>query len=214
MILEYLWPSHVIRFLCASKRTLLYANEFCRRNPHYFYGCSDAVGSVADTRKLVIALAMEFSRFNYRELHSRYEIVSRVAEIARLVPLVDKDWTPERTLNPSAPLQFVGHQFGLHETILHIPDYIETVDIYSIFLNGHYYVCGIGFQSKTAYSFCGKQTRLLRRSSVLNDDLDNIGYAVDALGVRCLRWGTCQGLTEGPDSARCWEGFSRRQGRR
>lgn len=211
MILGYLSPSDVIQFFCVGERALLYADEFCRRNPYHFYRCSDADGYIVDKRKLVISLAIEFSNSNYRQLDMRWEIVSKVANRAGLLLLVDKDCTAEKTLDPKAPLNFLSHRFGFHEVILQIPDDVETVEIFSVQLDSGNYVCGIGFQSKKTYSFCGKKTQLLRRVGFPVAAIDTIRFAVDELGIRSLTWGSSQGLLEDPG---CWEGFSLKQSRR
>lgn len=208
MILEYLPPSHVIRFLGVSKQALLYSNEFCARNPHYFYYCSD---DSIDKRYLIIALAMRFSGSNYRELDLRWEVVSRIAKIARLASLIHENYIDTQTLNPRAPLQPFDHRFGLNEAVLQIPDYIDAVDVYSTFIKDHYYVCGIGFQSKKAYSFHGRRTGILQRSDFPDTAIDSIGFEVDALGIRRIKWGYSQGSFGGLANTGCWEGLSIKQ---
>ena len=202
MILEYLPPSHVIQFLRVSKGALIYTNKFCAQNPHYFYQCSDAFNNV------IIALIRRFSSSDYRELDMRWKIVSRIANIAALTPLIPKDSIDTMTLNPRAPLQPISHRFGLHEVIVRIPDHIKAIDVCSIVVEGHYYVCGIGFQSKATYSFYGNRTGLLQRSSFPNTVVDTFGFAVDALGMRCIKWGDFRLSSEGLDSIGCWEGLS------
>ncbi|KAL4935986.1 hypothetical protein BDV06DRAFT_116155 [Aspergillus oleicola] len=210
MILECLPPSHVIKFLLASKKVILYADEFCKRHPYYFYHCSDTVSNFSDKRKLIIALAMKFSISNYHVLDMRWQIVSKIAHIATLIPFIKQGGTPEKTLDPRAPLQFLNHHFGLHEAILQVPDDVKVVDVSSIILNSRYYVCGIGFRGETTYSFFGNKTRLVHTSS-LDTTVNTIRFAVDALGIRSLKWGICPGIPEDLGSSDWWEGFSRRQ---
>lgn len=211
MILGYLSPSDVIQFLRVSKHTLLYADEFCRQNPYHFYRCSDVDDYIVDKRKLIISLATKFSNSNYRQLDMRWEIMSKIANCSRLLPLIDKECTAEKTFDPKAPLHFLNHRFGFYEVILQIPGDVETVEIFSVQLDSGNYVCGIGFQSKETYSFCGKKTQLLRRVGFPVAAIDTIRFAVDELGIRSLTWGTSQGLLEDPG---CWEGFSLKQSRR
>ncbi|KAL4983879.1 hypothetical protein BDW68DRAFT_181180 [Aspergillus falconensis] len=213
MILECFSPSQVIKFLLASKQIMLYANEFCKRHPYYFYRCNDTDINIRDKRKLIIALAMKFTKSNYHELDMRWKMVSKIAQIATLILLIEQDGTPEKTLDPRAPLQLLGHRFGLQEAILQIPDDVKAVDVSCIMLNGRHYVCGIRFRGGTTYPFFGKKTRLMHTSS-LTIAMTTIRFGVDALGVGFLEWGTCKGISEGLGSSEWWQGFSLRQGAR
>ncbi|KAL4927739.1 F-box protein [Aspergillus undulatus] len=210
MILGCLTPWDVIQFLLTSKQALLYATAFCRQNPHYFYRCSDTVGNENDERKLVIALAAKFSIAGHHELETRWEMVSKIARIAALVPYLGQDCAAERTLDPRAPLQLLDHHFGLREATLQIPDHVKAIDVNSIMLNGRRYVCGIGFQDGTANCFFGNKTGLLYKQC-LTTAMNTIKFAVDALGVRFLEWGTDKGLSKAGTSA-WWEGFTQKQG--
>ncbi|KAL4744895.1 hypothetical protein BDW72DRAFT_212010 [Aspergillus terricola var. indicus] len=213
MILKYLSPSDIVRFLRVNKRALLYADEFCRQNPYYFYNCVGTSDSIHDKRELVITLAARFSKSDYYELDSRWQIVSELGIIARLLPLINDNCTIEKTLNPRAPLESVDHRFGFHEVTLRIPDDIETVEMFSITLSGQRYVCGIGLRSKTTYSFYGNKTQFLYESNFPVAEMDTIGFAVDGLGVRSIQWGVSQELLRPLGSFECWEGFSRKQRR-
>ncbi|KAL4927743.1 uncharacterized protein BDV17DRAFT_116734 [Aspergillus undulatus] len=162
---------------------------------------------------MAITLATRFSRSNYYELDLRWQIVSKLATIAGLLPLINNNCTIEKTLNPRAPLKFLDHRFGFHEVTLQIPDDIETVEICSIMLSSQYYVCGIGFRSKTTYSFHGNKTQLLYKSSFPVAEMDTISFAVDGLGIRSIQWGVSQGVPKAPGSIGYWEGFSLKQRR-
>lgn len=206
MILEYLPPSAVLQFFLVSKRALLYADMFCAQNPHYFYRCCDPCDDTIDKRHLMIALAAKLSYSKYRELDMRWEVVSRIAHIAGLISLVPEDPTHTHTSNPRAPLQPVGHQFGLCEIILRVPDHVEAIDVWAMNLEGRHYVCGLGIQSISKYSVYGNKTGLLHRTNFPNGLIDSIGFATDALGIRCIQWsGSRNG---GLDGAECWEGLS------
>ncbi|KAE8420923.1 hypothetical protein BDV36DRAFT_305859 [Aspergillus pseudocaelatus] len=209
IVLEYLSPSDLVRFFRTSKEALFQANLFCRTNPFHFYRCStNTTGTEEDKRLLMIA----FSTWDRLcELDRRWEIVKRVAGSAKLIPLLDGKRLPVPTFDPRAPLQAVSHRFGLCQDFLDIPDHAEVIEVSSIALEGKRYVCGIGFVSGNSRVFCGNRTEHIRMIDVSSPTIDTIELAVDALGVRSIKYGNLPWLFGDPSSICCWRGLSLRQ---
>ena len=202
IVLEYLSPSDLVRFFRTSKEALSHANLFCRTNPFHFYRCStNTTGTEEDKRILMIA----FSTWDRLcELDRRWEIVQRIAGNARLIPLLDGKSLPVPTFDPRAPLQTVSHRFGLCQDFLDIPDHAEVIEVSSIGLKGKRYVCGIGFVSGDSRVFCGNRTEHISMVNVSSPTIDTIELAVDALGVRSIKYGNSPWLFGDPSLICCW----------
>lgn len=212
MILEYLLPSDLVRVFRTSKWALSYANLFCRSNPLHFYRCNiTATGTEKDKRILMIALST-WDRIP--ELDVRWQIVKKAAELARLLPFVDEDSSSAQKFSPQAPLQPVNHRLGLCEDSFVIPLHAKTLTACSIQLEGKHYVCGIGFDTEESTLFFGHETKSLHTINISSTTTETIGIAVDALGVRSIKYGTSPWLFGDPRSICCWEGLSVRRGRR
>ncbi|PKY00063.1 hypothetical protein P168DRAFT_285576 [Aspergillus campestris IBT 28561] len=207
MVLPYLSPADLVRLFRTSKELLSYADLFCRTNPLHFYRCgTNTAGTEEGKRVLMIALST-WTRLD--ELNRRWEIVRRAADIARLVPLLAKQLPSIPTLDPGAPLRAVSHSFGLCESFVDIPDHAETIEVCNITLDGKYYVCGIGFISKESSVFCGQRTEHVQTVNI-SRPTDKIEMAVDALGVRSIKYGSSLWLGD-PSVTRCWRGLSLRE---
>lgn len=205
MILEYLSPSDLIRFFRTNKRALFYANIFYRLNSLHFYRCGINITDVGnDIRILMISLS---TWHHFPELDARWQIVSKAAELAKLLLFVNESSQVVQTFNPRAPLQPIDHQFGLCEDFLKIPLTVKTIEICSIYLNGKHYACGIGFNTEKSRFFIGHETG---RFHIINigATTETIGLAMDALGVRSIKYGNSQWLFGDPRSIDCWEGLS------
>ncbi|KAB8227934.1 uncharacterized protein BDW43DRAFT_323398 [Aspergillus alliaceus] len=211
IIFEHLSPSDLVRFFCTSKEALSYANLFCRTNPFHFYRCSaNTAGIKEDKRILMIAFSV-WARLC--ELDRRWEIVRRVAGIAKLVPFLSDKSSALSTFDPRAPLRAVNHQFGLCENLLDIPDHASTIEVCSIRLDGKCYVCGIGFVSRKSRLFFGNRTESLCQIDVSNTTIETIELAVDALGIRSIKFGISPWLFGDPAFNCCWGGISLRRNR-
>lgn len=146
------------------------------------------------------------------KLDRRWEIVHRAAGIARLIPLLDETLPSIATLDPRAPLLALHYPFGLHESFMGIPDDPEVMEVSSIPLDDKYYVCGIGFASKESRVGCGHRTQYLQTVDITRSTIDTIELAVDALGVRSIKYGDSPWVGD-PSVTRSWRGLRRQQTR-
>lgn len=210
MILQYLSPSDLVRFFRTSKRALSYANLFCRLSPLHFYRCNINTTSTREDKRILILALSTWPRFP--GLDVRWQIVRKVVELAKLLPFVDDSSSVAPTFNPRATLQLVNHRFGLHEDILDIPLQNKTIEICSIPLEGKHYICGIGFNTGQSKLFLGCETENLHTLNISSITTKAIGLAVDALGVRSIKYGTSPWLLGDPESLCCWEGVSVERG--
>lgn len=69
-----------------------------------------------------------------------------------------------------------------------------------------------------AWTFCGGSTHFLGHKTsfvskvdVSTSRVDELGFIVDSLGVRSVRFGGSPWSSGDPKSVKCWEGFSRRR---
>lgn len=210
LILQHLLPSDLIRFFNSSKQALSYTNLFCRLNPFYFYRCSiDTSNVIEDKRTLMVAL---LSWARYSELDARWEIVSRLSNLAELLSLVSTSRPTVSTLNPRAPLQFVNHQFGLHENVFDLPDQARLIEVCSTAIAGKHYVCGVGFGTTKTQSFFGNRTKWCHKFENSSATTETIGFAIDKLGIRSIKYGSSPWSFDDPETIGCWEGLSIRKG--
>ncbi|KAL5357282.1 hypothetical protein BJX96DRAFT_10566 [Aspergillus floccosus] len=211
MILAYLSPSDAIQLFLASKHLLLYADVFCDREPHYFYRFSGQDEDESDKRRLILAIAAKLPRPRHRELDLRWEIISKIAEIARVMPILYTSPIVVRSLDPIAPLQSLNHGYGLREIIVQLPEQIEAIDVSTMALDDRHYVCGIGLRNGTTYSFYGHKTEHLQTTRFSAVQENTMVFVQDELGTRSLRWGTCQSLQENLYDHKWWEACSMKQ---
>lgn len=212
MILEYLSPSDLVRFFRMSKWALSYANLFCRLNPLHFYRCNiTATDTEKDKRILMIALST-WDRF--AELDVKWQIVKKAAELAELLSFVNKNSFSAQKSSLQVSLEPVNHRFGLCEDSFVIPLHGKTLTACSIQLQGKHYVCGIGFDTEQSTLFFGHETENFHTINISSTTTETIGIAVDALGVRSIKYGTSSWLFGDPRSICCWEGLSVRRGQR
>lgn len=210
MVLSLLPPSSLISFFRLSEEALNYANIFFGRHPKQFYRCIDTEGIGGNARILILALSSQFPHVPCPELDIRWEIVSRVTYVAHLVSKIPKDRiTP--TVDVKAPLRSINHPFGFREVLAELPADLEEIRIHGIELEGHYYVCGIELLSKTAHQLLGSDSKLVYSIGVSQIEIDIIGFVVDSLGVRSLKFGRSPWALGNPESIRCWEGFNERR---
>ncbi|PLN86903.1 hypothetical protein BDW42DRAFT_936 [Aspergillus taichungensis] len=112
----------------------------------------------------------------------------------------------------TSPLRTVGHSFGFRESFVDIPDHAKMMEVCSIVLDDERYVCGIGFVSRKLSVFCGHRTKCVQQVRITNPRTDTIEMAVDALGVRSIKYGDAPWLGD-PSVTRCWRGLSLREKR-
>lgn len=210
MILEFLSPSDLIRFFCINKWALSYASLFCRLNPLHFYRCNLNIASSGEDKRILMLALSTWSRIS--ELDTRWQVVRKAADLAKLLPFVDQN-IPSQTLDPRAPLQLANHRLGLHEDFLDIPLDAKSIEVCSIQLEGNRYICGIGFNIGRSKSFCGHKTKNIHIINIDSIKTEMIGIAVDALGVRNIKYGTLW-LFDDSGSICCWQGPSVGRGHR
>ncbi|PYH28518.1 uncharacterized protein BO87DRAFT_381261 [Aspergillus neoniger CBS 115656] len=211
LVLGYLSPSDLVRFFRTSKQALSYANVFCCSHPLHFFRCDAHTGKDSDDKR---PLMIAFSIWpRYHELDLRWQIVIKIAELARLLPLLDVKASAARDLDHEGP-SLIGFQYGLSEEFMDIPVTVKRLIGYAILLNDVYYVCGVGFIACGSESFIGSKTGSLRIIDICHYPTDEIWLAEDALGVRSLKYGNSPWLFGDPEYLGCWEGISLRHGPR
>jgi len=161
---------------------------------------------------LVLDLYSRASQTHYVGLDKRWELVSTVTHLARYLSTFQKKCETVPTFDMRAPLRPINHPFGLHEIIAEIPDDTTEIEVHSIVLHENLYVCGLGFSHGLARLFVGNQSKTVNKVGVSHTDFDVVGFIVDALGIRTLRFGDSPWFCGGPESLKCWEGITRRRG--
>ncbi|RAL04039.1 F-box protein [Aspergillus ibericus CBS 121593] len=213
LILQHLPPSDLVRFFRTSRQALSYASLFCQLNPLHFFRCSTGATNCSEDKQILMLALSTWTR--YEELDLRWQLVTKVCELAKLLSfLSDIGLAVGPTPNPRAPLLHVQHQHGLHEDLIEIPNNVKNIQVCSILLAGRRYICGIGVDTGESCLFYGNKTESLRTLDINNRELEAIGLAEDALGVRSMRCGTSPWVFGDPETLGCWGGLSVPQGRR
>ncbi|PGH11461.1 hypothetical protein AJ79_04836 [Helicocarpus griseus UAMH5409] len=91
---------------------------------------------------------------------------------------------------------------------------LQTIEVCSIQVQGKHYVCGVGFDTGRSKAFLGHKTEDLHTFNIADTTTETIRLAVDALGIRSIKYGDSPWFFGGPGSLFCWEGLSIRQGNR
>ena len=214
MILAALPPSSLVSFFRSSTQCLSYAFDFCRQNRLHFYHCTESNDNIDPSA--LHALFCKITPAQYAGLDKRWEVVTRVAgitaDIARHLSTTTSACSSMPTLKPNAPLQDVSHKFGLEELTIDVADDLKTIEVHMIALQGNRYVCGFGFESDDSHLLIGNESSLVEKIDVSSIEINSLGFIVDFLGVRSLRFGDSSWSFGDPESIRCWEGFNRRRG--
>lgn len=202
MILKFLPPSSLARFFCSCEHALSYATEFFSQRTLHFYGCIDATSTVTYIRMLMLALNSEFSDAQFLGLDKKWELVSTVADLACVtLPAV----------NLKAQLSSIGYPFASQELIAEIPGDTKEIEAHMMILQGKRYICGIRFQIGDARTLIGNKSNISVKINVAHIQIARIGFIVDLLGIRSLRFGDSEWSSGHPGSIRCWEGFNKRR---
>jgi hypothetical protein len=176
MILAPLPPSSLISFFRSSNAALDHASAFFRRNPKQFYRCIDTKGLPGHGRNLILALSLKFPQLPCAELDMRWEIISKVTDLAQHVSKIPEVCTAP-TANVEAPLQSVDHPFGYSELFTELPVDLETIKVHGIEFQGHHYICGIELLTKTTHQLLANDSKVVCLIDVSHIELDTIPVA-------------------------------------
>lgn len=213
MILQTLPPSSVLSFFCSSKKALSLANTFCDKRQLHFcglVGTMELVGTkdTTDYRQMLLSIP----KSQDPELDQRWELLSKVTQLATYVVKIDRKCLLGPTLDMKAPLKFVHHPFGFKNLVADISDDVKSIEVYMRALYENHYVCGIRLDASTTHPIIvGNESKVSYKVDVSQFRIDTIRFTVDSLGLRALQFGGSQWSPRDPAQIGCWEGFSRRR---
>lgn len=214
MILDYLPPTDLIRLFCASKIALNYGDSVMRTKPRQFYRCIPADNEGISKRRLLLVLSLRFPKSRNEGLDLRWEVVSRIGVLSKLIRYIATESTPP-TVEIRATKTLVNHAYGLWISFADLPTDLKVITVYGIRIKEHVYVCGIDFLTRSTHQHVGHHSKLVSRVEILSTLVDVVCFLADAFGIRSLKFGHSAWSFEEPKRYQCWEGFSirRREGR-
>ncbi|OJJ72419.1 hypothetical protein ASPBRDRAFT_64824, partial [Aspergillus brasiliensis CBS 101740] len=189
MILSYLSPTDLVRLFCTSKIALDYGESFMCRKSRQFHRCvllPDDEG--ISKRRLLLVLSLNFLESQSAGLDLRWEVVSRITRLSKYMFNIAID-SRSPTMNASAPMKPVNHAYGLWNSFADLPIDLQAITVYGVRIEGHIYVCGLDFLTRSTHQRVGVHSKLVSRFDVLHDQVDVIFFLVDALGIRNLKLG-------------------------
>lgn len=210
MILEYLSPTDLLRLFCTSKIALDYGDSVMRTKPRQFYRCIPADNEGISKRRLLLVLSLRFPKSRNEGLDMRWEVVSRIRVLSKLIRYIATESTPP-TVEIWATKKLVNHAYGLWNSFADLTTDLEVITVYGIRIKDHVYVCGIDFLTRSTHQHIGHHSKLVSRVETLSTQVYLVYFLEDAFGIRGLKFGCSAWSFEEPKSDQCWEGFSRRR---
>lgn len=131
----------------------------------------------------MLALSSEFTQAQFLGLDKRWELLAKVAHLAKHGSRVAVP-----TLDAKVPLQSINNPFVLQELAIDVPDGIKEIEAYMLVLEGKHYVCGIGMRTGATHLFIGNKSSISAKFNVAHIRIDIIGSVVDTLGIRGLKF--------------------------
>lgn len=204
-ILSYLDSRALLSYFSSSRSALLSAEKFPSWQPLYLY--TKAFMHKTKVQDIVVSAYYEFDDSNYIEFESLLlwvqdmDCLARTLRVRLLLNSKTLHVLSTKSLVEPSPL---GHR----RLTIRISSTVVGFKVYTILVRGKNYVSGL---QGIPYASC-KPIGDCRGSSYdiyFNpNNIDSLGFIVDALGIRSLRLGDSEWSSGTPFKLNCFEGLS------
>lgn len=188
-IVEYLDCESVCHYFAANEYSMSIAPIFSLLNPGLFH----PVNINTSLPLLIRIVSDRFSKQEFASLNERRRVVEEITALTKVLAFIRVD----------LPIKEYP-TLGCHRKTVKLKG-LKAITTYARYFQGKNYVCGLRFSFATEVLLIGEESKNCNDIDLARA-LQDIGFVIDAFGIRSLRFATSW-FPETPKQLKCWEGF-------